>query len=420
MVLSFLGEYMRVLIFTASAGNGHNSSAKRITEKLLEKDKDTVIETVDIYKNYASKIKAWTMETGYFFLCHHFVNLYNHYYKQSESSTVENRDKSKVNKEVYPILYGMLKKIYDFKPDVIVSTYIFASVALNNIKRYYPIPATTACMCLDYGISPYWECCTNGLDYMFLTNEEMVQEFKDKGFRDEQLIVTGIPVSDRFNTPVDKKEARERLGLDPNLFTIVLTTQSFFPIKNKKIFSELKKVKTPLQIIVVNGKNKQCKKEIDKLIRKSNLPHKFISLGFTDKIVEIFSASDIIIGKAGGLFSTEQINLGLPGLIVDKLPQQEVYNKQYLIDNNCALPITKDSIADNIIHLINNPDSQKLLRDSALKIRKPNALEDICKVLSKCKKADYSSINFTDNKRTVIKNIDKKRKEAIKASKNSK
>ena len=411
---------MRVLIFTASAGNGHNSSAKRITEKLLEKDKDTVIETVDIYKNYASKIKAWTMETGYFFLCRHFTGVYNHFFKQSERSSVANKDKSKCNKEVYPILHGMLKKIYDFQPDVIVSTYIFASVALNNIKRYYNIPAKTACMCLDYGISPYWECCTNGLDYMFLTNEEMVQDFKDKGFTDEQLIVTGIPVSDRFNTPIEKKEAREKLGIDKDLFTIVLTTQSFFPIKNKKIFSELKKIQTPVQVIVVNGKNNQCKKEIDKLIKKSNLPHKFISLGFTDKIVEIFSASDIIVGKAGGLFTTEQINLGLPGLIVDKLPQQEIYNKQYLIDNNCALPVTKDSLADNIIHLIKNPDCQKILKDSTMKIRKPDALESICKVLTKCKTADYSNINFTDNKRTVIKNIDRKRKEAIKLSKANK
>ncbi len=411
---------MRVLIFTASAGNGHNSSAKRITEKLLEKDKDTVIETVDIYKNYASKMKAWTMETGYFLVCNHFVGLYNHFFKQSEMSSVENKDKSKCNREVYPIMYGMLKKIYEFQPDVIVSTYIFGAIALNNIKRYYDIPAKVVCMCLDYGISPYWECCTEVLDYMFLTNEGMIQSFKDKGYKDEQLIVTGIPVSDKFNNPPEKKEAREKLGLETDMFTIVLTTQSFFPIKNKKIFSELAKVKNPIQVIIVNGKNKKCKREIDKLIKTTNLPHKFISLGFTDKIVEIFSASDIILGKAGGLFTTEQINLGLPGLIVDKLPQQEIYNKQYLIDNNCALPVNKDTIADNIIHLIKNPSSQETLRNSALKIRKPDALVDICKVISSCPSADYSNINFTDTKKMVIRNVDRKRKEAIKANKKNK
>ena len=411
---------MRVLIFTASAGNGHNSSANRITEKLLEKDSNTVIETVDMYKNYASKLKAWTMEKGYFFLCNHFVGLYNHFFKQSEKSTVENKDKSKCNREVYPIMYGMLKKIYEFKPDVVISTYIFGAIALSNLKRYYKIPAKTLCMCLDYGISPYWECCTKGLDYMFLTNEGMLQAFKDKGYTDEQLFVTGIPVSDKFNNPPEKKKAREMLGLDPDMFTVVLTTQSFFPIKNKKIFQELAKVTTPIQIIVVNGKNTKCKAEIDKLIKTSNLPHKFISLGFTDKIVEIFSASDILLGKAGGLFTTEQINLGLPGLIVDKLPQQEIYNKQYLIDNNCALAVTKDTIADNINHLINNPSCYELLKKSTLAIRKPNALEDICKVIVKCPTADYSKIKFTDTKKDVIRNVDKKRKEAIKAQKESK
>ncbi|MBE5738687.1 MAG: hypothetical protein E7354_03065 [Clostridiales bacterium] len=405
---------MRVLIFTASAGNGHNSSAKRITEKLLEKDPTTVIETVDMYKSYASKPKAWAMEKGYFFLCNHCVSLYNYFFKKSEKSTVENKDKSKCNKEVYPIMYGMLNKIYEFQPDVIVSTYIFGAIALTNLKRYYKIPAKTMCMCLDYGISPYWECCPTGLDYMFLTNEGMYDAFKEKGYSDKQLIVSGIPVSDKFNNPPTKEEARKSLGLDPDMFTVVLTTQSFFPIKNKTIFRELAKVQKPIQIVVVNGKNTKCKKEIDHLISTANLPHKFISLGFTDKIVEIFSASDILLGKAGGLFTTEQINLGLPGLIVDKLPQQEIYNKQYLIDNNCALAVTKDTIADNINHLINNPSCYELLRNSTLAIRKPNALEDICKVITDCPTADYSKINFTDTKKDVIRNVDRERKQTIK------
>lgn len=404
---------MKVLIFTASAGNGHNSTAKRVKEKLLEKDPSTEIKTIDIYKAYATKIKAWTMEQGYFLLCNHFVGLYNYYFRKSEKSTDEHRDKSKCNKEVYPIMYGMLKSIYDFKPDVIVTTYIFGAIALNNLRRYYSIPAKTMCMCLDYGISPYWECCTLGLDYMCLTNDSMMETFKQKGFRDNQLFVTGIPVSDKFNNLPSKEESRRSLNLDPNMFTVVLTTQSFFPIKTKDIFKELAKINTPIQIIVVNGKNEERQKEIEKYISKSKLPHKFINLGFTDKIVEIFSASDILLGKAGGLFSTEQINSGLPGLIVDHLPIQEIYNKEYLVSKGCAIGVTKHTIAENINELISNPDKYMSLKNATISIRKPNALEDICNIIASQKTANYSKIHFTNTKREVIKNVDKKRKEAI-------
>jgi len=199
---------MKVLIFSSSAGNGHNSTAKRLKDRILKDNPNSEIEIVDAY-TYASKPKEWAMEKGYFLACNHFVGIYNYFFKKSEKSSYENREKSKANKSSYCIMYGMLNKIYEFQPDIIISTYIFCSVALRNIKRVYNIPATCICMTLDYGISPYWECCAEGLDYMFLTGEYMVETFKDKGYSDKQLIVSGIPVAEKFSNPIDKTIARK-------------------------------------------------------------------------------------------------------------------------------------------------------------------------------------------------------------------
>jgi processive 1,2-diacylglycerol beta-glucosyltransferase len=408
---------MKILIFTSSAGNGHNSTAKRIKEKVLENNKKAEFEIVDVYKEYASKLKAWTMEQGYFLACNHFVSLYNYFFKKSEKSSLENKDKSKVNKEVYPLLHGMLDKIYSFKPDIIISTYIFCSVALTNIKRYYEIPATTICMTLDYGISPYWECCAEGLDYMFLTDDYMLKPFKEKGYSDKQLIVSGIPVSDKFATPIPTKIARKDLKLDENLFTIIVMKASFFPISNKNLFKQFSKVNPKIQIIFVNGKNEKTKKDIENKIKKYNLQHKIINIGFTDKIVEYMSASDLVLGKAGGLSTTESINIGLPSLIVSKLPQQEIYNKEFLIKNNCAISVNSKNIANTINQLMKNNKLYKTLKNNTLKLRKPDALNKFYEILSKCKKANYKNLVLTDNKKQLIKNIDKKRKEAIKNSK---
>ena len=73
-------------------------------------------------------------------------------------------------------------------------------------------------------------------------------------------------------------------------------------------------------------------------------------------VVEYFSAADLILGKAGGLSTTESINAGVPSLIVDKLPQQEIYNKLFLINHGCAIGVTSKNIAEKINHLIDNPD----------------------------------------------------------------
>ena len=408
---------MRVLIFSASAGNGHNSTAHNISEKIKEKDPSAIVEIVDAYKSYAPKLNAWAMEQGYFLVCNHFVWLYNHFFKKSERTNAEYKDKSKANRSSYPLMYGMLNKIYDFKPDVIVSTYFFCSIALTNLKRCYSIPAKIICMTLDYGISPYWECCADGLDYMFLTGDYMIDSFKKLGYKDEQLIVSGIPIADKFFVNKSQKQSRNELNLDESLFTLLVMKASFFPITNAKLMEQFSLIKDKIQIIIINGKNEKSKLDLDNRIQKLNLIHKIVNIGFTDQIPDYLNSADIVLGKAGGLSTTEQIKTGTPSLIVNNLPQQEVYNKEYLINNNCALPVTKDTIAGNIEYLLQNQIAFNSLKQNALKIRKEYPLDVIYKTIASCPPADYSKIIFASTKKQVIHNVHTKRKEAIKAQK---
>lgn len=407
---------MRVLIFSSSAGNGHNSTAKRLTEMIVKNDKDAIVETVDVYKSYTSKFKAWIMEDGYFLACNHLLSIYNFFFKLTEKTKFDDKDKSAVNFESYQIMYGMLKKIYDFKPDVIISTYFICAVALSNLRRFYTIPARILCMTLDYGISPYWECCSSGLDYMFLTNEKMIRPFKQRGFRDEQLIVSGIPVAEKFGKNDSKSELREKLGLDQNLFTMIVMKASFFPISNENLVKQFKKINEKIQIVIVNGKDKKNFDDMQKRLDKANLKHNVINLGFTDKIDEYFGASDLVLGKAGGLSSTESINSKLPSLIVDKLPQQEIYNRNFLVENNCALSVNKKTIAENVNGLLNDRSKLERLSAATEKIRKLDALEKFADVIRSSPEADYSGIHFTDNKRQVKSNVNKERLKSVKKS----
>jgi transporter family protein len=120
------------------------------------------------------------------------------------------------------------------------------------------------------------------------------------------------------------------------------------------------------------------------------------------------SASDLVLGKAGGLSTTESINIGLPSLIVSKLPQQEIYNKEFLIKNNCAISVNSKNIANTINQLMKNNKLYKTLKNNTLKIRKPDALDKFYEIISKCKKANYKNLVLTDSKKQLIKNIDKK------------
>ena len=405
---------MKVLIFTASAGNGHNSTAKRIKEKFLKEQPDCQVEIVDMYKSYASKLKAWIMEGGYFWICKNWVSLYNRIFKKQEKVKYENRDKLDANKQTYEMLNGMAKKIFAFQPDLIICTYVYAAIALTNLKRAYDIPAKVACMTLDYGVSPYWECTCKGLDYMFITDDYMIDPFLKRGFSPSQLHVTGIPISYEFYKQRNKQECRKLLGLQDDIFTILIMKASFFPIKELEIIKSLGRVNQKIQVVIVNGKDYKSQKLLNKYIKRYKLQHIIHNIGFTNKIPEYFTACDLIVGKAGGLTVTETIASGLPSLIVDKLPQQEIYNKNYLIETGCALGVTAKTLASTINYLLEDKETYQSMVYNTLKIRKVDVIDKFYEVLKDVPNAVYSNAKFTDKKIETIKKVNKQRIKDIK------
>ena len=409
---------MKILILSSSAGNGHNSTANKIKNKVLLNHPDYQIEIIDIYKSYGSKFKSWTMSDGYLFACNHFVKIYNYFFKKSEKNDISTKDTNSANKDTYTLLSGILNKIYEFQPDLIISTYIFCTVALNNLKRFYNIPAKIFCMTLDYGISPYWESASC-VDKMFLTDDYMIDAFLDKGYRKEQLVVSGIPVGEQFAVIIDKQKAREQLCLEQNLFTVLVMKSGFFGIKNYNLTKEFSKVNQKIQIVFVNGKNEKTKKDLNKQIKHFKLKHKIINLGFSDKIDLYLSAADVVLTKGGGLSTTEALNKLCPMLIVDNLPQQEIYNKKYLVDNGCALDINKNNSISKVINeiLLNEVDLNKL-KVNMQKLKKANALQTIITEIDKVPNAVYPENVITNNKkRIVIKNVEKERKKLVKKAK---
>ena len=404
---------MKVLIFTVSSGNGHNSGARYIKEKLLKENPQTEIKVVDAFDEYTSKVRAWPFVQGYFLACNHLTELYNYFFKKAENVKFEDRFKTGASKIASEFVYGMLKTIDEFKPDIIFSTYVYCTIALNKIMFCYNLPCKVASLTLDYGISPFWEGCCDNLDYMFLTNSDMVDGFLKRGFFKDQLFVAGIPVSERFYRPLEKKVARKKLGLKQDTFTVTVMKASFFRLPVDKLVSELYKIEGDCQVVVINGRDEISRKRIDKLLTAQSAlggggctgSINVTNIGYTTDVADYMSASDLVIGKAGGLSVTETVNAGLPSLIIKDLPQQEIYNKEYLEKKGCALTIDEHTLASTINDLRKHPDKLDKMRENALALRNERTLDIIYDVLSRVGQADYSEWSFTDGKTRALRKI---------------
>lgn len=409
----------KILILTVTAGNGHNACAKAMKEK-LEEYGGVEVKIVDVLKAYSTPINIWVADKGYNIaigkLRHLYHMFYEYYYKQDPNK----RYQCKAQGVAMSIVSGLLKEIYEFKPDVIYSVHFYGAIAITNLRLVYDIPCKVVVANLDYVNSPFWEGCI-GVDYFVIPNKDFIMPSMKIGFSAEQLKPLGLPVNEKFFKEQSKEEARAELGLDKDIFTIMVMFGGGHWKGGFNIFNELihslgdRKV----QVIMINGRNKQDYEKISKMKFKKNI--KVLNVGFTNKVDLYMSASDVILNKLGGTSATEMINKKLPILVTDTVSGQERYNLEYLKSKGVAKSFksTKE-LKEILFDLMDNKQHYDEMVDNVLKLR-TNGIDNTAKLILSLPNASYNQQKIDEiDYRRVFKNVQKVRLKANKSEKKKK
>ncbi len=398
----------KIMILTVTAGNGHNSCAKSVKRK-LEAEGDVEVKIVDLVKNFSSKLNFWTVDTGYNLAVSKMLPLYNMFYNHYKRAKPENRYKCTAQGVASSTVDGLLKEILDYKPDVIFCTHFYAGIALTDLKLVYNLPCKTVITNLDYVNSPFWEGCV-GVDYFNIPNEDFIAECVEEGFKENQLLTFGLPVDERTLQATEKSIARKELGLEDDVFTVMVMFGGGHWKGGFKIFKNIVKALEnkgqKAQVIMINGKDKSGFDKVAKMKFKDNL--KVINVGFTDKIPLYMSSADMIVNKMGGTSLTEMLNQGLPMLITEKIPAQEKYNLIYMKSKGVATSFkNKKQLTEGLYKIM---DDKALREDMGAKAYalKTNGIEKLAKFMLDLPNADYSqilaeNINFAEVKKKVKK-----------------
>ena len=131
-------------------------------------------------------------------------------------------------------------------------------------------------------------------------------EHTKKYFRN--AVKAGIPVRKEILNRIDKKEAKEKLGLDPEKETLLILGGSQGALFLNRFAIELSKY-TTFQIILISGM-----KHYDSL--KEYVNKRFRILPFSLQMNLIYSASDFAISRAGAGTITELSLYGIPTLFI--------------------------------------------------------------------------------------------------------
>lgn len=257
------------------------------------------------------------------------------------------------------------------RPDIFVCTHAVPSSLIAEQKRRGNCHLPLVAIVTDYDVHSYW--AHSEVDCYIVANEQSRATLISRGIQENKIKICGIPVNPSFLKKISRKDARKRLGLDPQKPTVLVMGggRGLGPIG--EMMNKLGSLKPDLQVIVVAGTNRELEKDL--------LPHKRNRLvrvfGFTDQIPLLMDASDILVTKPGGLTSSEALVKGLPMLMINPIPGQEERNARYLAKHAGAQKVKNlKDLEDKVRNLLRHPDALSNLSKKMLKISKPRAAQD--------------------------------------------
>ncbi|MBF8259417.1 MAG: UDP-N-acetylglucosamine:LPS N-acetylglucosamine transferase, partial [Actinobacteria bacterium] len=120
--------------------------------------------------------------------------------------------------------------------------------------------------------------------------------------------------------------------------------------------------------------------------RLEDLPapnHPVKVVGFTTEMERWMAASDLLVGKAGGLTSSEAMASGLVMVIVNPIPGQEERNSDHLLEEGVAVRCNNlPALAYKIDSLLSDKERLERMQQAVRRLARPNAAADVVSLVS--------------------------------------
>ncbi|MEN6566519.1 MAG: glycosyltransferase [Veillonellales bacterium] len=363
-----------VLIVSASIGSGHTQAAQAVADELGRCCPHIRVRVIDFMGEENSYLGILLKET-YLKMLHISPNMYDWLYRWSHMPV----QGSKVQNLLARLLKkNMLRLIRCYQPDLIITTHPFPCGAAAHLKSIGKTGIPLAAVITDFSVHRLW--VYRQVDDYCVPNEETRLELVRQGIRPERIHITGIPLRADFAKPAGGSAIAVELGLDLRQPVVLIMGGGLGLGGMGKAFFELNKIKLPLQLIVVAGQNAELRDSLQRIGEESE--HMVKVLGFSDRIRELMDIAAVLITKPGALTVSEGMARGLPMLLYDSIPGQEMDNAAYLARQGAAFWVQQgEHLGDAVTGLLTNPALRSAIGARAGELGRPHSAAEVVRVL---------------------------------------
>lgn len=358
----------KIIVFTASTGEGHNQVARTLKDELLQKGYDVKI--IDFVKKN-KKIMEILIENGYKIMTSMLPKIYGLIYKITNKKYISYNLKKIISLEEFKIGKDIIS---NFPPDLIIGTHPFSVGLTSALKRRRNVKCPFITIVTDFDAHHTYIC--NQVNAYITGSHYTNMTLINKGISSNRVHAFGIPIAKSFYNESLKKEKKEKL------FSILFMSGSMGLKPMKSAIFETLKAKNSFNITIVCGNNLNLYKELNNYFMNYTGDKIVKIIGYTDKVSTFMNESDIIITKPGGITVTEAIIMKTPLIIPYFIPGHEEDNKDFLILSKAAINVDNIKKLPNIIdNLIISPWILKDMKNNMLKLSKTYSMDNIINLI---------------------------------------
>lgn len=368
--MSSVNTELRALILSASFGSGHHQANDALDKAMRAKGANLHALHAD-FLTYLTPFERAVTAGTYDLWLRYAPGMYKAFYDWTDR---ESEPRALTGTFGWLGLRGMRRDVATHRPEVVVSSYPTPVALAHTARTRLKVDFLNALVVTDYRVHHHW--ARPEAELLMVANEEAREQMRRWHIPPGNVQVTGIPISPKFRELIgaDKRELRLKHGLDAEVPLILISgggTGTFRALG--RVLGELSNLGQRVQVLVLAGAQGRGTETVG-----SATIHR---LGFTTDFPELLAASDLVVGKAGGLTVAEATSLGVPLVIHEPIPGQEEYNAEYLERHGAAvwardLREVRAAVLKGL-----DPDTNRQMGCRARHISRPDAADRVAEAL---------------------------------------
>lgn len=294
----------RVLILTASVGEGHDHPTRMLAAQIRAERPDAEVVSQDclavmgrpvaIFSEGASRIIFfhfdWIWDLAFWLLA-----------RVAPVRGVTQRALTRVGGT------GLLRLVREQAPDVVVSTYPLSTEVLGRLRRAGRLTVPLCAAVTDLAALEYW--VTPGADVHLVTHPESLGEVRRIAGPEAPVHVVHGFSDPAFLKPRDAREARAALALPPAGKIVLVSGGGWGVGRLARAIETALEVPQVELVVGLCGRNDALRESLDRRF----FPGGRVRLeGFTEAMPDWLAAGDVLVHSTAGLTVLEAVIRGCP------------------------------------------------------------------------------------------------------------